>query len=130
MGGYTGVFKWVFLNILQISPENTYVGSLFNRAAGLKTFIKKRLTQVLSCEICKTSKNIFVYKTRLFFYRTHLEHLCLCQNCHCGLWNIWQSHSKVLSLSCDLQNLTGTISVPPCLFVDFKSSWSFLIPIR
>ena len=56
----------VFLEISEISEENTCarVSFLIKLQAYTFNFIKKEtLAQVLSCEICKISKNTFPYRT-------------------------------------------------------------------
>ena len=59
--------KKVFLEISQNSQENTCarVSFLIKLQASTCKFNKKEaLAEVLSCEICKISKNIFPYRTR------------------------------------------------------------------
>ena len=55
--------KYVFLNILQVSQENTFVGMSVNKVAGLQLYQKETSTQLFSCEICKIFKNTFFYRT-------------------------------------------------------------------
>ena len=72
------------LKISQISQENTCVGISFYKSCSLRrlcNFIKKTPTQVFSCWICKTFKNIY--------YVEHLQ-IAVSGSCKHSIWTCFK----------------------------------------
>ena len=105
------LWKKVFLEILQISQENTFMK-------------KKNLAQVISCEFCEISKNTFftehLWKTGSVFNAKNFclkKYIQLFWYHYCWLWTcfVWHPAGQFLGL---LENrLTFFMKIKHCAFL-------------